>query len=79
MPYGRLADGTRAQGVEGHWPKGEKTVYARREWWQIEDGVIRGSNFPDEKHPAGLSRRGKLSTRFQPTGIRVRVSDTSTA
>lgn len=83
VPYGRLADGTWAQGVEGHWPQGEKTVFARSEWWRLEDGAIRGSNFPDEKHPAGLSRREKLSPRFQETGARlrcrVRISDTSTA
>jgi hypothetical protein len=83
VPYGRLADGTWAQGVDGHWPKGPKTVFARGDWWQLEDGAIRGRNFPDEKHPAGLKRREKLSPRFQASGIRVRcrvrVGDTSTA
>jgi hypothetical protein len=83
VPYGRLADLTWAQGVEGHWPKGEKTVFARSEWWRLENGAICGSNFPDEQHPAGLSRRDKLAPRFQETGIRlrcrVRLGDTSTA
>ena len=46
VPYGRLADGTWAQGVDGHWPKGPKTVFARGDWWQLEDGAIRGRNFP---------------------------------
>jgi hypothetical protein len=76
VPFGRLADGTWAQGVEGHWPKGEKTVFARQEWWQLEDGAIRGTNFPDEKHAAGLSRRAKFPRDVQETlqqrGARVR-------
>jgi|694.fasta_scaffold03159_2 hypothetical protein len=76
VPFGRLADGTWAQGVEGHWPQGEKTVFARREWWQLEDGAIRGTNFPDEKHAAGLSRRAKFPRDIQETlqqgGVRVR-------
>jgi len=76
VPFGRLADGTWAQGVEGHWPKGENTVFARREWWLLEDGAIRGTNFPDEKHAAGLSRRGKfprdIQEILQKSGVRVR-------
>jgi len=76
VPFGRLADGTWAQGVEGHWPKGDNTVFARQEWWQLEDGAIRGTNFPDEKHAAGLSRRAKFPRDVQETlqqrGVRVR-------
>jgi hypothetical protein len=83
VPYGRLADGTWAQGIEGHWPRGPATVFARTEWWQLEDGAIHGSNFPDEQHPAGLSRRDRLPRQWQEMGVRVRcrvrVSDTSTA
>ena len=37
MPYGRLADGTWAQGLEGHWPKGEKTIFSRPEWWLVAE------------------------------------------
>ncbi len=82
VPYGRLSDGTWAQGAEGHWPHSPRKVYARIEWWQIENGALRGTNFPDEQHPAGLSRRERLSPQFQQTGIRLRcrlkVSETST-
>lgn len=72
VPYGRLADGTWAQGIEGHWPKGPQTVFARSEWWGLEDGVIRGRNFPDEKHAAGLSRRDKLPRSLESIGLRIR-------
>ncbi len=82
VPYGRLSDGTWAQGAEGHWPNPPGHHLARIEWWQIENGAIRGTNFPDEQHPAGLSRRGGLSPQFQQTGIRLRcrlkVSESST-
>jgi hypothetical protein len=72
VPYGRLADGTWAQGIEGHWPQGEKSIFARREWWQLVEGTIRGTNFPDEAHAAGLSRRDKFVRSFQQTGVRIR-------
>jgi hypothetical protein len=83
VPYGRLADGTWAQGIEGHWPKGEKSIFSRPEWWQLEEGMIRGTNFPEEAHAAGLSRRDKFARPFQQTGVRVRcrlrLGDAATA
>lgn len=51
-------------------------MFARREWWQLEDNAIRGTNFPDEKHAAGLSRRAKfprdVQESLQRSGLRVR-------
>lgn len=43
---------------------------ARPEWWQIVDGALRGRNFPEEFHPAGITRTigGKdvrVSVRFR--------------
>ena len=81
VPYGRLADGTWRQGIEGHWKNG--TAFARPEWWAIEDGALRGQNFPDEDHPAGLSRQGRLPHKDGQKGLRVslkvKVSPTSIA
>jgi hypothetical protein len=72
VPYGRLADGTWAQGVGN----------ARPEWWTLENGALRGQNFPDEKHPAGISRKDHLpQATLAETGARIRwrvkVSETS--
>lgn len=72
VPYGRLADGTWAQGLGK----------ARPEWWTLENGALRGQNFPEEKHPAGLSRKERLpQAKLAETGARiswrVKVTDTS--
>ena len=72
VPYGRLADGTWAQGVEK----------ARTEWWALEDGTLRGQNFPEEKHPAGISRKDHLpQAKLAATGARIswriKVTETS--
>jgi hypothetical protein len=72
VPYGRLANGTWAQGVGN----------ARPEWWALEDGALRGQNFPDETHPAGISRKDHLpQARLAETGARIRwrvkVTETS--
>jgi len=72
VPYGRLADGTWAQGLGK----------ARPEWWSLEDGALRGQNFPEEKHPAGISLREHLpQARLAETGARVswriKVTETS--
>jgi hypothetical protein len=72
VPYGRLADGTWAQGVER----------ARPEWWALEDGTLRGQNFPEEKHPAGISRKEPLpQAKLAETGARIswriKVTETS--
>jgi hypothetical protein len=64
VPYGRLANGQWAQAAK-----------ARPEWWQLVDGALRGQNFPEEKHPAGISRRiagGELRLRF-----RVKIAEES--
>lgn len=68
VPYGRLADGTWAQGIEGHW---NGKVFARPEWWKVMDGALRGQNLPDEKHPAGLSRLEQFASSLAETGLRV--------
>jgi hypothetical protein len=72
VPYGRLADGTWAQGPGK----------ARPEWWTLEDGSLRGQNFPDEQHPAGISRKENLpQARLAETGARIswriKVTETS--
>jgi hypothetical protein len=72
VPYGRLADGTRAQGIGK----------ARPDWWSLEDGALRRQNCPDEKHPADISRKENLpQTRFAETGARIswriKVTETS--
>lgn len=72
VPYGRLADGTWAQGVEK----------ARTEWWTLEEGALRGQNFPEEKHPAGISRKEHLpQAKLAETGARIswriKVTETS--
>jgi hypothetical protein len=72
VPYGRLADGTWAQGVGK----------ARPEWWALEEGTLRGQNFPEEKHPAGISRKEQLpQAKLAETGARIswriKVTETS--
>ncbi len=72
VPYGRLADGTWAQGLGK----------ARPEWWTLDEGALRGQNFPDEKHPAGISRKENLpQAKFAETGARIswriKVTETS--
>jgi hypothetical protein len=72
VPYGRLADGTWAQGVG----------QARPEWWALENGALRGQNFPEEKHPAGLSRKEHLpQAKLAETGARIswRIKVTATS
>jgi hypothetical protein len=72
VPHGRLADGTWAQGVGK----------ARPEWWALEDGALRGQNFPEEKHPAGISRKGHLpQATLAETGARIswRIKVTATS
>ena len=72
VPYGRLADGTWAQGIAN----------ARPEWWTLEEGALRGQNFPEEKHPAGISRKESLpQAQLAETGARIswriKVTETS--
>jgi len=72
VPYGRLADGTWAQGLGK----------ARPEWWTLDQGALRGQNFPDEKHPAGISRKENLpQAKLAETGARIswrsKVTETS--
>jgi hypothetical protein len=72
VPYGRLADGTWAQGVG----------QARPEWWSLEDGALCGQNFPEEKHPAGISLKENLpQAKLAETGARIswriKVTETS--
>jgi hypothetical protein len=72
VPYGRLADGTWAQGVG----------QARPEWWALEDGALCGQNFPEEKHPAGISLKENLpQAKLAETGARIswriKVTETS--
>jgi hypothetical protein len=72
VPYGRLADGTWAQGVG----------QARPEWWALGDGALRGQNFPEEKHPAGISRKEHLpQAKLAETGARIswRIKVTATS
>jgi len=72
VPYGRLADGTWAQGAGK----------ARPEWWALEEGALRGHNFPEEKHPAGISLRQHLpQARLAETGARLswRIKFTETS
>lgn len=64
-PYGRLADGTWAQGFEAA-PGGTP---ARAEWWSVEGGVLYGRNFPEEKHAAGISRIKALPGTLEQSGM----------
>ncbi len=72
MPYGRLADGTWAQGLGK----------ARPEWWTLDKGALRGQNFPEENHPAGISLKENLpQAKLAETGARIswriKVTETS--
>lgn len=51
-PYGFLAIGIDTKHPLGTTVSGAK---ARPEWWQIVDGALLCQNFPEEKHPAGLT------------------------
>jgi hypothetical protein len=51
-PYGFLATGIDAKHPLGATVSGVK---ARPDWWQIADGALLCQNFPEEKHPAGLT------------------------
>ncbi|MEY2598220.1 MAG: hypothetical protein RLZZ142_479 [Verrucomicrobiota bacterium] len=51
-PYGFLATGIDAQHPLGTTVSGAK---ARPDWWQLRDGALLCQNFPEEKHPAGLT------------------------
>jgi hypothetical protein len=72
VPYGRLADGTWAQGLGK----------ARPEWWTLEEGALCGQSFPDEQHPAGISRKENLpQAKLAETGARIswRIKVTATS
>jgi len=51
-PYGFLASGIDAKHPLGASVSGPK---ARPDWWQIVEGALLCQNFPEEKHPAGLT------------------------
>jgi hypothetical protein len=52
--YGFLATGVDAKHPHGTSVSGKDV---RPEWWQIVDGALRGQNFPEEHHPAGIWRK----------------------
>ena len=52
-PYGFLASGIDAAHPMGLSVSGAKS---RSDWWQLADGVLLCQNFPEEKHPAGITR-----------------------
>jgi len=52
--YGFLAEGRDDKHPHGR-PVSGKDV--RPEWWQLVDGALRGRNFPEEFHPAGITRK----------------------
>lgn len=64
-PYGRLADGTWAQGFEST----QGGTPARAEWWIVEGGALYGRNFPEEKHAAGISRIKALPATLEQSGM----------
>ena len=51
--YGFLATGIDAKNPLGRAVVGKDS---RPEWWQVVDGMLRGQNFPEEKHGSGISR-----------------------
>lgn len=51
--YGFLASGIDAKNPLGKAVAGKES---RPEWWQVVDGMLRGQNFPEEKHGSGISR-----------------------
>jgi hypothetical protein len=72
-PYGFLAEGRDEKHPHGR-PVSGKDV--RPEWWEIVDGALRGRNFPEEFHPAGITRkisgnnvRVSLRFKFSPRGM----------
>lgn len=65
--YGFLADGRDDKHPHGR-PVSGKEV--RTDWWQVVDGALRGRNFPEEFHPAGITRKisgtdVRISFRFR--------------
>ena len=52
-PYGFLASGIDAKHPLGTSVSGAKS---RAEWWQLQEGALCAANFPEEKHPAGITR-----------------------
>ena len=65
--YGFLATGVDAKHPQGT-PVSGKDV--RPEWWQLVDHSLRGQNFPEERHPAGIWRKisggdVRISLRFR--------------
>lgn len=48
-----------ASGVDAAHPLGKMVSGAdvRPEWWELADGALRGRNFPEERHPAGIWRK----------------------
>jgi hypothetical protein len=52
-PYGFLAVGVDEKHPLGTNVSGAK---ARSDWWRIEEGALCSRNFPEEKHPAGITR-----------------------
>lgn len=66
-PYGFLADSRDEKHPHGR-PVSGKEV--RPDWWQVVDGALRGRNFPEEFHPAGIARKiagndVRISFRFR--------------
>lgn len=53
-PYGFLAEGRDDNHPHGRHVSGKDV---RPEWWQVVDGALRGRNFPEEFHPAGITRK----------------------
>lgn len=71
--YGFLAEGRDDKHPHGRPVSGKD---ARPEWWHIVDGALRGRNFPEEFHPAGITRkiagddvRVSFRFRFSPGGM----------
>lgn len=52
--YGFLASGVDAANPPGKMVSGADV---RPEWWELADGALRGRNFPEEHHPAGVWRK----------------------
>ncbi|QDT64242.1 hypothetical protein [Calycomorphotria hydatis] len=67
-PYVKMADGKWARGFED---LAASQPAGREAWWVLEDGVMRGQNFPDEDHPLGLGRPKPLPKSLEKTGMRV--------
>jgi hypothetical protein len=52
-PYGFLASGVSPTSPLGKSVSGKES---RPEWWTVVDETLRSRNFPEEKHPAGITR-----------------------